>query len=93
MLDAADLTTESRLWIGGDWVSPTGENYFDDLNPEDDSLYGRSATGAPEDMQKAVEAAKETFKEYGSTTAKEREAWICGRPKSWRLCRMSLSQH
>jgi vanillin dehydrogenase len=76
MLDAADLTTESKLWIGGDWVSPTGENYFDDLNPEDDSLYGRSATGTSEDMLKAVEAAKETFKEYGSTTAKEREAWI-----------------
>ena len=73
MLDAADLSTESKLWIGGDWVSSTGDNYFDDLIPENDSLYGRSATGTSEDMLKVVDAANEVSQAYGSTTPKERE--------------------
>jgi len=28
MLDAADLSTESKLWIGGDWMPPTGDNFL-----------------------------------------------------------------
>ena len=36
MLGATDLSAKLKLWMGEDWVSLTGDNYFDDLNPEDD---------------------------------------------------------
>ena len=57
MLDATDLSTESKLWIGGDWVPPTGDNYFDDLNFENDSACGLSSTIFTETLNKALHYA------------------------------------
>lgn len=54
MLDAADLSTESKLWIGRDWISPTGNNYFDDVNPEDDSIYELSSAIFTETLYKVL---------------------------------------
>ena len=54
MLDATNLSTESKLWIGGDWVPPTGDNYFDDLNFENDSAYELSSTIFTETLYKVL---------------------------------------
>ena len=43
-------------WIGGAAVPPAGGQYFDDLNPLDDSLYARAADGNAADVERAVAA-------------------------------------
>ena len=53
---------QSELWIGGEHVAPSSGEYFDDLNPLDDSLYSRVAEGTAEDMDRAVQVAHEAFK-------------------------------
>ncbi|HCZ47989.1 MAG TPA: hypothetical protein DCZ11_03170, partial [Gammaproteobacteria bacterium] len=48
-------------WIGGAAVPPAGGQYFEDLNPLDDSLYARAADGNAEDVERAVQAADAAF--------------------------------
>ncbi len=61
-------------WIGGK-ATPSGSGqYFDNLNPEDDSVYAQLAAGTAEDIDKAVLIAQETFHSYSKTLASEREA-------------------
>ena len=63
-------------WIGGESVAPASGNYFDDLNPADDSVYARAAEGSAEDVNRAVEAAHAAFASYRQTLPKQREAWL-----------------
>lgn len=67
---------DSQLWIGGEHVAPSSGKYFDDLNPMDDSLYGRIAEGTAEDMNRAVEVAQEAFLANKHLLAKDREVWF-----------------
>ncbi|SVC83840.1 uncharacterized protein METZ01_LOCUS336694, partial [marine metagenome] len=64
---------QSKLWIGGQHVDPTGGEYFDDLNPSDQSLLAKVAKATAKDVDRAIGVAKETFKEFSQTQAKERE--------------------
>ena len=67
---------QSELWIGGEHVSPAGGDYFDDLNPLDDSLYSRVAAGTAQDMDRAVQVANEAFRANKHLLARDREAWF-----------------
>ena len=67
---------QSELWIGGEHVAPSSGEYFDDLNPQDDSLYSRVAAATAGDMDKAVQVAHEAFKANKHLLAKDREVWF-----------------
>lgn len=70
-----NMTTKKlNMWIGGE--THATENYFDVLNPVDDSLYATAAHGAPADVEKAVATAKEAFKTFRKTLPAQREAWL-----------------
>ncbi len=64
------------LWIGGRSVPARSGRYFDDRNPEDDSVLAQIAEGGVEDVDAAVRAADAAFTGYGRTLAAEREAWL-----------------
>jgi acyl-CoA reductase-like NAD-dependent aldehyde dehydrogenase len=66
-----------ELWIGGRYVPPASDQYFDDLNPEDDTVIARVAEATAEDVNAAVEAAQAAFGDYSRTLAREREGWLC----------------
>ena len=51
---------QSNLWIGGQHVEPSGGDYFDDINPSDQSVIAKVAKGSASDIDKAVVAAKAT---------------------------------
>ncbi|MCC7256978.1 MAG: aldehyde dehydrogenase family protein [Gammaproteobacteria bacterium] len=68
--------TRHDLWIGGCRVPPRSGRYFDDRNPEDDSVVAQVAEGTVEDVDMAVRAADAAFAGYGRTLAAEREAWL-----------------
>ena len=67
---------QSELWIGGEYIAPSSGEHFDDLNPQDDSLYSRVAAATAEDMDKAVQVAHEAFKANRHLLAKDREVWF-----------------
>lgn len=64
------------LWIGGRSVPARSGRYFDDRNPEDDSVLALIAEGGVEDVDAAVCTADAAFASYGRTLAAEREAWL-----------------
>ncbi len=43
---------QSNLWIGGQHVEPSGEDYFDDINPSDQSVIAKVAKGSASDIDK-----------------------------------------
>ena len=67
---------QSELWVGGEHIAPSSGEYFDDLNPLDDSLYSRVAAATAEDMDKAIQVAHEAFKANRHLLAKDREVWF-----------------
>ena len=78
-MSAAQDSVETRqleLWIAGESRAPSSGDYFDSLNPLDDSLYARAALGTAADVDAAVKAAHSAFSDYRKTVAKEREAWL-----------------
>ena len=64
----------SELWIGGKEQKPSTGEYFDDLNPSDLSLIARVAKGNADDVDAAVNNAKETFEHFkiGRASCRER---------------------
>ncbi|MSQ98280.1 MAG: aldehyde dehydrogenase family protein [Xanthomonadales bacterium] len=68
---------QTELWIGGEHVAPSSGKYFDDLNPDDDTVYSRVASGTAEDMDKAVKIAHAAFKNNQHWLAADRERWLC----------------
>ena len=68
---------QSELWIGGEHVAPSGGQYFDDVNPSDQSLIAKVASASAGDVDKAVAAAREAFPAFSRTQAKEREKILC----------------
>jgi len=75
--ERVEQAEEHQLWIGGEWVASESGRLFDDLNPEDDSVYARCAEATPADVERAVAAAKAAFPDYAKTLAAAREAWLC----------------
>ena len=67
---------QSELWIGGEHTTPSSGNYFDDLNPLDDSLYSRVAEATAADMDKAAQVAHEAFLANNHLLARDREVWF-----------------
>lgn len=52
-------------FIGGRWVKPEGERYFEDRNPANwKELIGRFPESGPEDVEKAVSAAEEAYESW-----------------------------
>ncbi len=71
------MTKQYDLWINGEHCKPNNGQYFDVLNPIDDSLYCTAAEGNEADINKAVESAQACFSTYGKGLAKDREAMLC----------------
>jgi acyl-CoA reductase-like NAD-dependent aldehyde dehydrogenase len=55
------LPTAGRFFIGGEWLKPSAEGVFDVINPTTEDLLFRVAAAEPEDMSRAVAAAREAF--------------------------------
>lgn len=67
---------QTELWIGGEWTPPSSGAYLDDFNPLDDSIYSRIASGTADDINKAVQVAREAFKANKGLLAHQRELWF-----------------
>ena len=57
-------------FIGGAWVAPSTNDYFENRNPADrDDVIGRFPRSGAADVERAVESAKRGFAAWSKTPA------------------------
>ena len=64
--------TPHGLFIGGRWVSPVEDKHFASINPSNMEKLGDIPAAGEADVDLAVKAAKEGFKEWSRVSIKER---------------------
>lgn len=74
----ADVTIREKLFINGEWVKPAGTGMLDVINSTTEEVMGRIPEGTPEDVDRAVSAARAAFEPWSATPAKERAAMLAG---------------
>jgi aldehyde dehydrogenase (NAD+) len=72
MAVATDTLTRERLFVGGEWVEPAGDGTIDVVNPATEEVAGRIPEGTPEDVDRAVRAARDAFDSWSRTSPYER---------------------
>jgi aldehyde dehydrogenase (NAD+) len=76
MTQLAEVATKDKLFINGEWIDSTGTGMIDVINPTTEEVIGRIPEGTPEDVDKAVAAARAAFETWGQTTPEERGKYI-----------------
>src|SRR3954471_5889631 len=61
MAIAEQILVRDKLYIGGEWVDPTSSETIEVVNPSTEEVVGRIPAGTPQDVDKAVAAACETW--------------------------------
>jgi len=59
-------------YINGEFKNPINNNWIDNYNPSDGSVYGKIPNSTKEDVQSAYNAAKEAFPKWSKTTLEKR---------------------
>ncbi|PZS17628.1 MAG: aldehyde dehydrogenase family protein [Acidimicrobiales bacterium] len=70
------MDIRDRLYIDGRWVSSTGTGTIDVVNPTTEEVMGSVPEGTPEDVDKAVRAARASFASWSQTTPEERSNYL-----------------
>jgi aldehyde dehydrogenase (NAD+) len=70
------MENRDRIYVGGAWVPSTGAETIDVVNPTTEEVVGRIAAGTPEDVDRAVAAAKEAFPGWAETSADDRAKYL-----------------
>jgi aldehyde dehydrogenase (NAD+) len=72
MAVAAELQAKDKLYIGGEWVEPSGDETIDVVNASTEEVMGRIPQSTPEDVDRAVAAARKAFETWSQTSLAER---------------------
>ena len=70
------MDTRDKLYIDGAWVPSTGTSYHDVVNAATEEVIGRIPEGTPEDVDKAVAAAKTAFPTWAATSVDDRVKYV-----------------
>ena len=76
MAVAAEIQVRDKLYVGGEWVDPTGSETIDVINASTEEVMGRIPQGTPEDVDRAVAAARAAFEGWSQTPMVERAELI-----------------
>ena len=76
MAVAAEIQVRDKLYIGGEWVDPAGSETIDVVNASTEEVMGRIPQGTPEDVDRAVAAARRAFESWSQTELAERAELI-----------------
>jgi aldehyde dehydrogenase (NAD+) len=72
MAVAAELQVKDKLYIDGEWVDPAGSETIDVVSASTEEVVGRIPQGTPEDVDRAVTAARRAFEAWSQTPMTER---------------------
>ena len=74
---AATIKSQYDLFINGEWVKPSGNKYFDTINPATEEKLSEIAEANVADVDKAVASARKAYeKVWKKMPAKERAKYI-----------------
>jgi acyl-CoA reductase-like NAD-dependent aldehyde dehydrogenase len=72
----SSIRIHDRLYIGGEWVKPAGAATLDVTNSSTEEVMARIPDGTPEDVDRAVAAAKKAFPGWSQTPVAERAGML-----------------
>ena len=72
MAVAAEIQVRDKLFVGGEWVDPTGPETIDVVNASTEEVMGRIPQGTPADVDRAVAAARAAFEPWSQAGLAER---------------------
>ena len=70
------MENRDKLYIDGAWVPSTGTGSIDVINASTEEVMGRIPDGTPEDVDRAVRAAKRAFPGWAATDKEERGKYL-----------------
>jgi aldehyde dehydrogenase (NAD+) len=73
---AAGLQTRDKIFIGGEWVEPSGGEPIEVVNSTTEEAMGSVPGCAPADVDRAVAAARAAFESWAATPREERAAYL-----------------
>ena len=74
---AASIKSQYDLFVNGEWVKPSGNKYFDTINPATEEKLSEVAEANIADVDKAVSAARKAYdRVWKKMPAKERAKYI-----------------
>jgi aldehyde dehydrogenase (NAD+) len=76
MAVASEALVRDKLFVGGEWVEPAGDETIDVVNPTTEEVIGRIPHGTAEDVDRAARAARAAFESWSQTTPGERAALL-----------------
>jgi acyl-CoA reductase-like NAD-dependent aldehyde dehydrogenase len=76
MSTAADLQTRDKIFIGGEWVEPSGADPIEIVNPTTEETLGTIPGCSPVDADRAVDTARDAFDSWAQTPREERARYI-----------------
>jgi len=72
MAVAAEIQVRDKLFVAGEWVDPSGTETIDVVNASTEEVMGRIPQGTPEDVDRAVAAARAAFESWSQAGLAER---------------------
>lgn len=71
-----NVKEHSKLYLNGEWVQPSGSGALEVINSTTEEVMGRIPEGTPDDIDRAVAAARAAFDSWSATPAAERAAFL-----------------
>jgi aldehyde dehydrogenase (NAD+) len=76
MATAAELQIKEKIFIGGEWVEPSGADPIEVVNPASEEVLGTIPGCKAVDADRAVAAARDAFATWAQTSREERARYI-----------------
>jgi acyl-CoA reductase-like NAD-dependent aldehyde dehydrogenase len=76
MATAAELQVKDRIFIGGEWVEPSGAERIEVINSTTEEVMGTIPACSAEDANRAVKAARQAFPAWSETSREERAGYL-----------------
>ncbi|HEX8791147.1 MAG TPA: aldehyde dehydrogenase family protein [Polyangiaceae bacterium] len=70
------MKAHDKIYIGGEWVAPSGKGAFDVIDASTEEVMGRVPAGDAADVDRAVKAARAAFDGWSRTAPAERAAYL-----------------
>lgn len=71
-----DVKVYDKLYVNGEWIEPAGPGMLDVINSTTEEVMGRIPEGTPEDVNRAVAAARAAFDSWSTTSPEERAGFL-----------------
>jgi acyl-CoA reductase-like NAD-dependent aldehyde dehydrogenase len=76
MATTSETFTRDKLFVGGQWVDPTGDGTIEVVNPSTEEVIGSIPEGGSEDVDRAAAAARGAFESWSQTTPAKRAQYL-----------------